>query len=377
MIIAGWILWGVACAWFLFACIAFLTELFRPDPFAQPLDVQLFPDSSESYLSTNQKRVISGLYVTGMIAALAVTAIFNVSKFHLLWFVPFFHCFGTQWVLMLWRIMRKHRSDDTTSADRLICNALIAAIIAGVLDLIADITNFYEIMTEVDLGYWAFVVQNTFDVYYFGGILGIILSFGLAFGIYKKSRICAIFLFAYCLCSGAITIASGQRTDSIAVNVLTVGLLYFFLEGIRGAFKHHKITISEVTQSRQCNRSEMKDSDDSKESVQELKIRVDIDEVWKKFHETHEDSYFSLLIEYYQPLVRYVAERLHNKLSDKIELDDLIRTGIVGLRNSISAFEPERGVKFETYCTPRIKGAILDELRNVLGNSGDFGDRKE
>jgi len=64
-------------------------------------------------------------------------------------------------------------------------------------------------------------------------------------------------------------------------------------------------------------------------------------------------------------LVKYTAERLYSKLPDKIELDDLISAGIFGLMDAIDAFDPERGVKFETYCSPRIRGSILDELRSM------------
>ena len=70
-------------------------------------------------------------------------------------------------------------------------------------------------------------------------------------------------------------------------------------------------------------------------------------------------------MEYYRDLVKYCAERLHNKLPDKVELDDLISAGIFGLMDAINAFDPSRGVKFETYCAPRIKGSILDELRSM------------
>jgi RNA polymerase sigma factor FliA len=67
-------------------------------------------------------------------------------------------------------------------------------------------------------------------------------------------------------------------------------------------------------------------------------------------------------------LVRYNAERIHVKLPDEVELDDeveLMSAGIFGLMDAISAFDLERGVKFETYCAPRIRGAILDELRSM------------
>jgi RNA polymerase sigma factor for flagellar operon FliA len=70
-------------------------------------------------------------------------------------------------------------------------------------------------------------------------------------------------------------------------------------------------------------------------------------------------------MEYYRDIVRYTAERLHSKLPDKVELDDLISAGIFGLMDAIDAFDPSRGVKFETYCAPRIKGSILDELRSM------------
>jgi len=70
-------------------------------------------------------------------------------------------------------------------------------------------------------------------------------------------------------------------------------------------------------------------------------------------------------MEHYRDLVRYSAERLHSKLPDKVELDDLISAGIFGLMDAIDAYDPERGVKFETYCAPRVKGSILDELRSM------------
>ena len=90
-----------------------------------------------------------------------------------------------------------------------------------------------------------------------------------------------------------------------------------------------------------------------------------IEQVWEKFHETHDDRYRNLLMEHYRDIVRYSAERLHAKLPDKVELDDLISAGIFGLMDAIDAFDPERGVKFETYCSARIKGSILDELRSM------------
>ena len=71
------------------------------------------------------------------------------------------------------------------------------------------------------------------------------------------------------------------------------------------------------------------------------------------------------LLERYLPLVKYNGERIWQRLPDGVELDDLISAGIFGLMDAIKAFDMERGVKFETYCVPRIRGAILDELRTM------------
>jgi len=91
----------------------------------------------------------------------------------------------------------------------------------------------------------------------------------------------------------------------------------------------------------------------------------DIDQIWGQFHQTREDHCRNQLMKYYMYLVRYTAERLYSKLPDKVELDDLISAGIFGLMDAIDNFDPARGVKFETYCSPRIRGSILDELRSM------------
>ena len=71
------------------------------------------------------------------------------------------------------------------------------------------------------------------------------------------------------------------------------------------------------------------------------------------------------LIELYLPLVKYNGERIWARLPEGVELDDLISAGVFGLMDAIDAFDLSRGVKFETYCVPRIRGAMLDELRTM------------
>ena len=85
--------------------------------------------------------------------------------------------------------------------------------------------------------------------------------------------------------------------------------------------------------------------------------------LWRDYRRTRSDELRNVLLTHFMPTVKYSAERLFAKLPDEVELDDLISAGTFGLMNAIEAFEPERGVKFETYCAPRIRGAILDELR--------------
>ena len=65
----------------------------------------------------------------------------------------------------------------------------------------------------------------------------------------------------------------------------------------------------------------------------------------------------------YSPLVKYVAGRMISGLPAHVEEADLISYGLIGLISTIERFEPDREIKFETYAIPRIRGAIIDELR--------------
>jgi RNA polymerase sigma factor FliA len=76
------------------------------------------------------------------------------------------------------------------------------------------------------------------------------------------------------------------------------------------------------------------------------------------------DQLRNALIERHYPLVRYIAERLLQTLPKSIELDDLISAGLFGLMDAIRGFDASRGIKFKTYCSTRVRGAILDQLRS-------------
>jgi RNA polymerase sigma factor for flagellar operon FliA len=91
----------------------------------------------------------------------------------------------------------------------------------------------------------------------------------------------------------------------------------------------------------------------------------DINDVWRAFKKQRSEELRNLLMMEYLPMVKYNAERIYQKLPDEVELDDLMQAGIFGLKDAIESFDLDRGVKFETYCAPRIRGAILDELRSM------------
>ncbi len=91
----------------------------------------------------------------------------------------------------------------------------------------------------------------------------------------------------------------------------------------------------------------------------------EIRQLWLDYKENGGEPLRNQLMERYLPLVKYNAERIHAKLPDEVDVEDLMSAGIFGLMDAIDAFDLDRGVKFETYCAPRIRGAILDELRSM------------
>jgi RNA polymerase sigma factor for flagellar operon FliA len=96
-----------------------------------------------------------------------------------------------------------------------------------------------------------------------------------------------------------------------------------------------------------------------RESLGELPI----EEVWRIYKRGGSEELRNFLIEHYLHLVKSTAERMHMRLPGEVDVEDLMSAGLFGLMDAIDAFDLERGVKFETYCTQRIRGAIFDELR--------------
>ena len=72
----------------------------------------------------------------------------------------------------------------------------------------------------------------------------------------------------------------------------------------------------------------------------------------------------ALLLEHL-PTVRYIARRIHERLPQHVELDDLVSAGVVGLIDAFSKFDHTKKVQFKSYAQFRIRGAILDSLRTL------------
>jgi RNA polymerase sigma factor for flagellar operon FliA len=72
-----------------------------------------------------------------------------------------------------------------------------------------------------------------------------------------------------------------------------------------------------------------------------------------------------LLLMEHLPTVRYLARRIHERLPQHVELDDLVSAGVVGLIDAFSKFDHKKKVQFKSYAQFRIRGAILDSLRTL------------
>lgn len=92
---------------------------------------------------------------------------------------------------------------------------------------------------------------------------------------------------------------------------------------------------------------------------------MSIEELWKEYKKTEDTELKKILIEEYIPLVKIVAGRLYNYYGSKIEYDDLLGFGVLGLIDSIDRFDISKNVKFATYAQIRIRGAVIDNIRKL------------
>jgi RNA polymerase sigma factor for flagellar operon FliA len=91
----------------------------------------------------------------------------------------------------------------------------------------------------------------------------------------------------------------------------------------------------------------------------------DVQRLWEIYTRTRNPAIKEKLLVHYLPVVKYVVGRMMLNLPSSVNYDDLMSAGTMGLLAAIDRFDINMGVKFETYVVPRIRGAILDELRTL------------
>ena len=87
-------------------------------------------------------------------------------------------------------------------------------------------------------------------------------------------------------------------------------------------------------------------------------------ELWKKYSESKDPVVKEQLIIEYADLVKFVAGRLSIYFGSNVEYDDLVGYGVFGLIDAIDKFDLSKNVKFETYASLRIRGAMIDAIRD-------------
>ena len=93
-------------------------------------------------------------------------------------------------------------------------------------------------------------------------------------------------------------------------------------------------------------------------------VQIAHHEVWEGLSGPARQESRRELVNIYSRIVKYVAGRMAIGLPHYVEFNDLISAGLLGLIQAIDNFDHNRGIKFETYAIPRIRGSILDELRS-------------
>ncbi len=92
---------------------------------------------------------------------------------------------------------------------------------------------------------------------------------------------------------------------------------------------------------------------------------VELRDLWRRYKAGGDAAARERLVVAYSPMVKFVAGRLGAGLPSHVDDADLISYGLMGLIGAIERFEPERGIKFETFAMTRIRGSIIDELRSL------------
>ncbi len=94
-----------------------------------------------------------------------------------------------------------------------------------------------------------------------------------------------------------------------------------------------------------------------------ITMKAQVDPLWKNYFNTKNPELRNQLMNKYLGVVHYVVNKLFKTIPPNMERDDLVNIGVIGLGEAIDRYNPYFGIKFETYAIPRVKGAIIDELR--------------
>ncbi len=92
---------------------------------------------------------------------------------------------------------------------------------------------------------------------------------------------------------------------------------------------------------------------------------MDLDRLWADFKEKNDKQAKDQLIVHYVELVKIIAGRLYVDYNHHVDYDDLVSYGVLGLIDAIQKYDYKKNVKFETYANIRIRGAVIDQLRNL------------
>jgi len=87
--------------------------------------------------------------------------------------------------------------------------------------------------------------------------------------------------------------------------------------------------------------------------------------LWEAYSVSRDESLRNRLLVHYLPLSRMIARHMHGRMPTSVELDDLAQAAILGMRSAIATFDASRGIPFENYCGPRVRGSVLDYLRSL------------
>ena len=92
-------------------------------------------------------------------------------------------------------------------------------------------------------------------------------------------------------------------------------------------------------------------------------MKRQIEPLWQRYFKKKDPELRNRLMQKYLGVVHYVVSKLFKSIPSYVERDDLVNIGVIGLGEALDRYNPYFGIKFETYAIPRVKGAIIDELR--------------